>query len=105
MKLSVSIISFLRQMIGTLLNRVHVQQKSSIAAYKSYERKARHDFQKTNKVSLARSERLTPAALLRLNDCHTVNDAIKMLENTASPDTYIIRLAYIWDYYEHIDIA
>lgn len=61
---TVSIISFLRQLIGAMLSRVRVQQKSSIVAYKSYEKKARHDFQRTNKVPLDKSERLTPAALL-----------------------------------------
>ena len=102
---TVSIISFLRQLIGAMLSRVRVQQKSSIVAYKSYEKKARHDFQRTNKVPLDKSERLTPAALLCLNDCRTVDEAIKILENGVSPDTYIMRLVYIWDYYEHIDIA
>lgn len=105
MTYAISIISFFKQIFGTPLGRIFVKQKSSIAAYKSYEKKARHDYERANKIRLQKNERLTPAALLCLNDCKTPNEAIKHLENDTSPDAYILRLVYIWDYYEHIDTA
>jgi len=101
---TVSILGLLKSSIETLLSRIHVPQKSTISAYKFYEKKARRDFKRTNGVSLGKNERLTPAALLCLKNCRTIDEAMQMLNNGTSPRTYIVRLAYVWNYYENVDV-
>lgn len=98
-------ISLLKQVFSFLSDQIFISKRASISAYKRYERKARHDFQRQNKVRLGKNEQLTPASLLCLDTCHSVDEAIKKLENNGCPDAYIIRLVYIWDYYEHIDVV
>lgn len=80
-------------------------QKGTIGAYKSYEKKACRDFQRTCHVHLRKEERVPESALLYLHDCKSADDVFVNLANSERPESYITRLARIWEYYELIDIA
>ena len=104
MKHTISILELIKQLFGVLLVQIHVQERSCPSAYLSYEKKGRYDYQKKNKIHLRTDERLAPSALLRLKNCQTIEDAIQALDNGTSPQGYLVRVVYLWFYYEHIDL-
>lgn len=81
------------------------REKGTIKVYKSYEKKARHDYQKTYDIRLRKNQLIPDSKLLELSDCHSIDDAIKKLEDQLYPDEYVLRIAYIWEYYENVNIS
>lgn len=77
-------------------------ERGTIKALKSYEKKARRDFQKTNKIRLRQEQRITDTALLEVRNCSDVENVKMVL--AAHPEGYIRRFVFIWHYYEHINI-
>lgn len=98
-----TIFSFLMDCLEILQGKIH-REKGTIKAYKSYERKGRHDFQKTNGVHLRKEQCLPETKLLMLMSCRSANEVVRVLEDTMYPDGYVLRVAHIWEYYETVDV-
>lgn len=103
MELKKTIFSILMSVLESLRGKIH-REKGTIKAYKSYAKKGRHDFEKTNGVHLRKDQCISETELLELSRCRSINDAIRVLEGPMYPDGYVLRIAYIWEYYENIDI-
>lgn len=99
-----TIFSFLMDCLELLRGKIH-RKKGTIKAYKSYEKKGRHDFEKTHGVHLRKEQCIPETKLLEFSNCHSVDDAIRALEGPMYPDGYVLRIAYIWEYYENIDVG
>jgi len=101
MKLS-TIIQLIGEFIDALLGRIN-RKRGSVKAFRSYDRKARRDFQKVNGIHIGKAQRITEVDLLDIKCCRTADDVIKVLEKHDYHDGYVLRFAHIWEYYEHIN--
>ena len=66
-----TILTILGECLDSLSGKISYK-KDTVKAFKSYERKARHDYQKANGVRLTRLQRITQADLLKIRNCDTI---------------------------------
>lgn len=98
-----TICCLLDEFSSILLGRIS-HERGTIKAFKSYERKASRDFQRTNGIRLNKSQRIAGYVLLDIKNCSVSRDVIEVLKKHDYPDGYVLRFAHIWEYYEHVNI-
>lgn len=97
------LLAILDDAIQTWFDRMRPKEKSSIRAFKWYEKKARRDFERTNGVKLRKDQLLKETDLLELAQYRSYDDALQKLRVHGLHEGYISRLVCIWHYYEIVD--
>lgn len=101
----VSAINDFRDLLDFFPEHFFVPKKSTIAAYKRYEKKAKRDFERENSIKMNRNQRLPQTALLCLSNCDSIKDAIEKLGDHGRFESgYMNRFVTIWYYNEHINV-